>query len=82
MILDEATSALDAVSEQRLFQSFRERIGNRAALIISHRLSAVKHADYIYVMGDGGIKQEGTHEELVATSGEYARLFLKKPALK
>ncbi|WP_132051981.1 ABC transporter ATP-binding protein [Pseudocnuella soli] len=82
VILDEATSALDAVSEQRLFQSFRERIGNRAALIISHRLSAVKHADYIYVMGDGQVKQEGTHDELVNTPGEYAKLFLKKPVLK
>lgn len=80
IIFDEATSALDAVAEHDLFQSFRERIGNRGILIISHRLSAVKHADHIYVMAEGKIKQHGTHEELVATSGDYSRMFLKKSA--
>ncbi|GGB04141.1 ABC transporter permease [Puia dinghuensis] len=79
VIFDEATSALDAVSEDELFQSFRQRIGNRAALIISHRLSAVRHADHIYVMGEGRVQQHGTHEELVAMGGTYAKLFLKKP---
>jgi len=79
VIFDEATSALDAVSEEELFQSFRQRIGNRAALIISHRLSAVRHADHIYVMGDGRVQQHGTHEELVAMGGTYSKLFLKKP---
>jgi ATP-binding cassette subfamily B protein len=79
VIFDEATSALDAVSEDELFQSFRQRIGNRAALIISHRLSAVRHADHIYVMGDGRVQQHGTHEELVAMGGTYSKLFLKKP---
>ena len=79
IIFDEATSALDAVSEEELFQSFRQRIGNRAALIISHRLSAVRHADHIYVMGDGRVQQHGTHEELVAMGGTYSKLFLKKP---
>lgn len=81
IIFDEATSALDAVAEHDLFQSFRERIGNRGILIISHRLSAVKHADHIYVMAEGRIKQHGTHEELVATPGDYARLFSKKNAI-
>ncbi|HEY4334852.1 MAG TPA: ABC transporter ATP-binding protein [Puia sp.] len=79
VIFDEATSALDAVSEEELFQSFRQRIGNRAALVISHRLSAVRHADHIYVMGDGKVQQHGTHEELVAMGGTYSKLFLKKP---
>jgi ATP-binding cassette subfamily B protein len=79
VIFDEATSALDAVSEDELFQSFRQRIGNRAALIISHRLSAVRHADHIYVMGDGHVQQHGTHDELVAMDGTYSKLFLKKP---
>jgi len=79
VIFDEATSALDAVSEEELFQSFRQRIGNRAALVISHRLSAVRHADHIYVMGDGKVQQHGTHEELVAMGGTYSKLFLQKP---
>jgi len=75
VILDEATSALDATSEQELFDSFRERIGNRAALIISHRLSAVKHADYIYMLVNGKISEAGTHEELTQLKGDYYRLF-------
>lgn len=75
IVLDEATSALDAVSEKDLFDSLRERIGNRAALIISHRQSAVKHADYIYVLSDGKIAEEGTHETLVTLKGTYYHLF-------
>lgn len=75
IILDEATSALDALAEQDLFDSFRDNIGNRSALIISHRLSAIKYADYIYVLSGGEVKQSGTHEELVAMEGDYARLF-------
>lgn len=78
LILDEATSALDAVSEKELFEQFRETIGNRAAVIISHRHSAVKHADYIYVLSQGQILQEGTDEELLKMEGDYARLFKNK----
>lgn len=81
IVLDEATSALDAKAEQELFESFRSRIGNRGVLIISHRLSAVKHADHIYVMSEGKITQHGTHEELVSAAGEYSRLFTKKNVL-
>lgn len=72
---DEATGALDAKSEKYFFDSLSESIGNRGALIISHRLSAVQHADYIYVMADGRIKQEGTHEQLIEMGGDYAKLF-------
>jgi ATP-binding cassette subfamily B protein len=78
LIFDEATSALDAKSEKELFESLREHIGNRGILVISHRLSAVKHADHIYVMADGRIKQHGTHEELISVPGEYSKLFTKK----
>ncbi|MGB8192141.1 MAG: ABC transporter ATP-binding protein [Chitinophagaceae bacterium] len=78
IILDEATSALDAKAEQELFELFRDNIGERGVLIISHRLSAVKHADHIYVMSEGKITQHGTHEELVSVPGEYAKLFMKK----
>ena len=75
LILDEATSALDALAEKELFDSFRKHIGNRAAVIISHRHSAVKHADYIYVLSGGQILQEGTDSELLNMEGDYARLF-------
>lgn len=77
VILDEASSALDANAEKVLFDSFRQRIGNRAALIISHRQSAVKHADYIYMLANGKIVESGTHEELIKLSGHYYQLFNK-----
>jgi len=75
IVLDEATSALDAVSEKELFDSLRERIGNRAALIISHRQSAVKHADYIYFLSEGRISESGTHDDLIKLKGGYYHLF-------
>jgi ATP-binding cassette subfamily B protein len=76
IIFDEATSALDAKSETELFNTFRQRIGNRAALVISHRLSTVKHADYIYVMSEKQVMECGTHDELIRKEkGVYAKLF-------
>jgi ATP-binding cassette, subfamily B, bacterial len=78
IIFDEATSALDAKSEQELFDELRKHIGNRGILVISHRVTAVKHADYIYVISEGKISQEGTHEELISATGDYAKLFKSK----
>lgn len=78
LILDEATSALDALAEKELFDSLRKLIGQRGALVISHRHSAVKHADYIYVLSGGKIAQHGTDEELLAMEGDYANLFSDK----
>ncbi|MCH5718716.1 ABC transporter ATP-binding protein [Niabella hibiscisoli] len=75
LIFDEASSALDAVSEKELFGSFRDRIGNRGAVIISHRRSAILHADYIYVLADGKVVEEGTDEELMQRKGAYASIF-------
>ncbi|MBC6112102.1 ABC transporter ATP-binding protein [Pedobacter fastidiosus] len=75
LIFDEATSALDAVAEKELYDSFRKRISNRSAVIISHRHSAIKHADYIYVLSGGTILQHGTDEELLNMEGDYAKLF-------
>lgn len=79
IILDEATSALDALAEKELFDSFRSRIGNRAAILISHRHSAIQHADYIYVLSAGQITQEGTDQDLLNMEGDYARLFKQIP---
>lgn len=78
VILDEATSALDAIAEKELFDSLRKHIGSRAGLIISHRHSAIRHADYIYVLSGGKILQEGTNKELLEMEGDYARLFNDK----
>ncbi|MFA4870528.1 MAG: ABC transporter ATP-binding protein [Pedobacter sp.] len=82
LILDEATSALDAIAENELFESLRNKISQRSALIISHRHSAVKHADYIYVISGGTISQHGTDEELLMMEGDYANLFKNKTAHK
>ncbi len=75
VVLDEPTSALDANAEFELFQNFRERIGPRAAVVISHRLSTVRLADYIYVLDQGRIVEHGTHDALISQNGVYQRLF-------
>ena len=74
LLLDEATSALDSESE-RLIQDAFERISrNRTTLVIAHRLATVLRADRIVVMDDGRIVDEGSHRELLARGGLYARL--------
>ncbi|EPC04238.1 hypothetical protein L861_02675 [Litchfieldella anticariensis FP35 = DSM 16096] len=78
IILDEPTSALDPGAEFELFENFRERIDHRAALVISHRLSTVRMADYIYVLDQGVVCEEGTHEELIRQQGMYCDLFSRQ----
>ncbi|MGM0638910.1 MAG: ABC transporter ATP-binding protein [Pseudomonadota bacterium] len=75
IILDEPTSALDPGAEFDLFANFRERIDHRAALVISHRLSTVRMADYIYVLDNGEIREAGTHDDLIRQGGMYCKLF-------
>jgi len=75
VVLDEPTSAQDPNAEYELFENFRERIGGRAALVISHRLSTIRMADYIYVMDNGRIVEAGEHSELMAAGGHYFNAF-------
>jgi ATP-binding cassette, subfamily B, bacterial MsbA len=74
VVLDEATSALDTESEQAVKAALAELTAGRTTLIIAHRLSTIEHADEIIVMHQGRIVERGTHTQLIANSGHYARL--------
>ncbi|NCB29626.1 MAG: ATP-binding cassette domain-containing protein, partial [Clostridia bacterium] len=75
LILDEATSALDTVTEHDIQHSFEELSRGRTTLVIAHRLSTVKHADEIVVLDEHGVRERGTHEELLRANGLYAKLY-------
>ncbi|MFL0245399.1 ABC transporter ATP-binding protein [Candidatus Clostridium stratigraminis] len=75
LILDEATSALDNESEKFIQLSLEELAKNRTTIVIAHRLSTIRNADEIFVLTEEGIKEKGTHEELLEKGGIYAELY-------
>lgn len=75
LLLDEPTAALDPIAENDIYLKYSEMTQGKTSLFISHRLASTRFCDRILFIADGGIKEEGTHESLLALGGEYANLF-------
>ena len=75
LILDEATSSIDTRTEVRIQKAFAKMMQGRTSFIVAHRLSTIREADVILVMQDGKIVEQGTHDELLARNGFYAKLY-------
>jgi putative ABC transport system ATP-binding protein len=75
LILDEATSAVDPATEQRITEALRRLSAGRTTVTIAHRLSTAEHADRVFVFDGGRVVEVGTHAELVANGGVYAKLY-------
>ena len=78
LILDEATSSLDSESESLVQQALDVLMRGRTSVIIAHRLSTIKSVDCIYVLENGSLAEEGTHEKLKSGNGLYSRLCEKQ----
>lgn len=76
LLFDEATSALDHATEAALQRSLATVTAGRTTVIVAHRLSTIRHADVIYVLDDGTVRESGTHDELVKARGLYAGMWM------
>lgn len=75
IVLDEPTAALDPIAESEMYQKYNEMTSGKSSIYISHRLASTQFCDRIIMIADGGIGEEGTHEELLKAGGKYAELF-------
>jgi ATP-binding cassette subfamily B protein len=78
IVLDEATSSIDSETELLIRNATEKLLENRTAIVIAHRLSTIQHADKIMVMEKGSLLEMGSHEELMAAGGKYARMYNKQ----
>lgn len=75
IVLDEPTAALDPIAESEMYQKYNEMTSGKSSIYISHRLASTRFCDRIVLIDNGGIGEEGTHEELFKKSGKYAELY-------
>lgn len=75
LLLDEATSALDSETERQVQHALQNLMRGRTTVVIAHRLSTITHADWIYVIDEGRVIEQGTHAQLLAHNGAYAKLY-------
>ena len=75
IVLDEPTAALDPIAESELYHKYHNLTGNKSSIYISHRLASTRFCDRIIMIGEAGISEEGTHEQLLKAGGKYAELF-------
>ncbi len=75
LVLDEPTAALDPIAENDIYRKYSDMTAGKTSVFISHRLASTRFCDRILFIADGGIAEEGTHEELLAKGGAYAELF-------
>jgi len=78
LLLDDALSAVDTITEEKILNQLRNVMKNRTCIWVSHRISAIMHADKIIVLEKGEIIEEGTHDELISLGGIYSELYEKQ----
>lgn len=75
LVLDEPTAALDPIAESEIYDNYAQYSGGKTAIFISHRLASTRFSDRIVLLGEGGILEAGSHQELMDLKGAYAEMF-------